>query len=174
MYRAYIGWSSTTPRVTATSLAHRDAALRGTFLCLLWKHAGEGLRVNHHTCASEHRAWALWVNTKRRHLLNFHEVYQICGISGVRPLGSQCHRLKVFSVVWCDVVCSVVVDPTLPFCLQPSACASPSSLVLDADLFLTLPNLLLATCSVEAPKAAGGKFEVRIKPWDKQSLWNIF
>lgn len=117
MYRAYIGWSSTTPRVTAPSLAHRGAALRGTFLCLLWKHAGECLRVNHHTCASEHWAWALWMNTKQRHLLNFHEVYQICGISGVRPLGSQCHRLKVFSVVGCDVVCSVVVDPTLPFCL---------------------------------------------------------
>lgn len=123
------------PRVAAPSLASRGAALRGTFPCLLWNHAGECLRVNHHTCASEHRVWALWVNTKHRRLLNFHEVYQICGISGVRPLGSQCHRLKVVSAVLCDVVCGAAVDPALPFLPPPSACASPSSLASDQDFF---------------------------------------
>lgn len=130
-YRVYIGWSSTAPRVTAPSLAHRAAALRGTSLCLPQKPAGECLRVNHHTCASQHQAWALRVNTKQRHLLNFHEVYRICGISGVRPLGSPCYRLQLSSTT--EAQCGG--EPQSPSPSLSSVCVSPFSLTLDEHFF---------------------------------------
>lgn len=152
------------PGVTAPSLAHRAAALRGTFLCLPQKQAGECLRVNHHTCASQRQARAPRVNTKQRHLLNFHEVYRICGISGVRTLGSPCHRLQPPSAT--EAQCGVGL--TLPLKLHPPPASLLPSLTSEEELH----RLGLVPCRArcphpagapEAPGVAGGKGLYKIK-----------